>query len=129
MYEVSRPSTFWSFDLTWKIFFCSSLSTFILNILSCVKKGEDVSITNAGIIKFGSYESKPYELRDFPYFIILGVCGGLLGSFFNFINIEVNRIRRIYLDNNWKKVLETLFLTTLTASLIFAAPLITQYSC
>jgi H+/Cl- antiporter ClcA len=56
MYELSHPSTFWSFGLTWKIFFCSSISTFVLNILSCLRNGEDVSITNAGIIKFGSYE-------------------------------------------------------------------------
>ena len=39
IYEISRPSTFWSFELTWKIFFCSSISTFILNILSCLRKG------------------------------------------------------------------------------------------
>jgi H+/Cl- antiporter ClcA len=38
-YEVSRPSTFWSFGLTWKIFFCSSISTFVLNILSCLRQG------------------------------------------------------------------------------------------
>ncbi len=53
VYEMSRPSTFWSFDLMWKIFFCSSISTFILNIMSCISRGEDVSIMNAGLIKFG----------------------------------------------------------------------------
>jgi chloride channel 7 len=52
-YEISRPSTFWSFDLMWKIFFCSSISTFVLNILSCITRGVDVSIMNAGLIKFG----------------------------------------------------------------------------
>ena len=57
MYETSSPSTFWSFELTWKIFFCSSISTFVLIIFSCIKQGEDISITNAGLIKFGSYDS------------------------------------------------------------------------
>lgn len=37
-YEISRPSTFWSFGLTWKIFFCSSVSTFILSILNAYRK-------------------------------------------------------------------------------------------
>jgi chloride channel 7 len=60
MYEVSQPSTFWSFGLTWKIFFCSSISTFVLNVLACLHEGRDLSITNAGMIKFGSYESNPY---------------------------------------------------------------------
>lgn len=39
VYEISRPSTYWHFGLTWKIFFCSSISTFTLNILVCLKKG------------------------------------------------------------------------------------------
>jgi len=33
IYEISRPSSFWSFELMWKVFFCSSISTFVLNIL------------------------------------------------------------------------------------------------
>lgn len=129
IYEVSRPSSFWSFELTWKIFFASSISTFVLNVMSAIKRGETVHITNAGLIKFGSYISAPYELQDFPFFIILGICGGVLGSFFNFINQQVNVLRRIYLNSNWKKVLETLFLTMLTATLISVAPLITRQSC
>lgn len=31
-YEISRPNTFWSFSLTWKVFFASSISTFTLSI-------------------------------------------------------------------------------------------------
>lgn len=31
-YEISKPNTFWSFSLTWKIFFASSISTFVLSI-------------------------------------------------------------------------------------------------
>ena len=52
-YEISRPSTYWSFGLTWKIFFCSSVSTFFLNILHSVRTGDSVLIVNAGLIKFG----------------------------------------------------------------------------
>lgn len=52
-YEICRPSTFWSFGLTWKIFFCSSISSFVLNILSCLRQGKSVVFMNAGLIKFG----------------------------------------------------------------------------
>ena len=31
-YEISRPNTFWSFSLTWKVFFAASISTFTLSI-------------------------------------------------------------------------------------------------
>ena len=33
-YELSRPNTFWSFTLMWKVFFSSCISTFTLNILT-----------------------------------------------------------------------------------------------
>ena len=52
-FEISRSSSFWSFGLTWKVFFCSSISTFVLNILSNIRTGEDIRIVNAGLIKFG----------------------------------------------------------------------------
>ena len=69
-YEISRPSTYWSFGLTWKIFFCSSVSTFFLNILHCLRTVESVLIVNAGLIKFGQYDEYPYKLHDFPFFLI-----------------------------------------------------------
>ncbi len=61
--------------------------------------------------------------------MILGVFGGLLGAFFNFVNREINILRRIYLNKNWKRVLETMFVAALTAFLIFYAPLITSSDC
>lgn len=30
-YEVSKPNSFWTFSLTWRVFFTSSISTFVLN--------------------------------------------------------------------------------------------------
>ena len=30
-YEISKPNTFWSFSLTWKVFFASTISTFSLS--------------------------------------------------------------------------------------------------
>ena len=31
-YEISKPNSFWTFSLTWRVFFTSSISTFTLNI-------------------------------------------------------------------------------------------------
>jgi H+/Cl- antiporter ClcA len=100
-YEISRPSTFWSFGLTWKIFFCCSISTFVLNILSSIRLGKDVLIMNAGLIKFGQYDENPYRLHDFPFFILIGVMGGLLGAAFVTLNQFVMSIRKRYLINKW----------------------------
>ena len=129
VYEISRPDTYWSFALTWKIFFCSSISTFTLNILICIMRGEDLSITNAGLIKFGEYDENPYKLQDFPFFIMLGIFGGLLGSFFIYVNFELNIIRKKLLTAKWMKVLETVALVALTATVLFFTPRILSKSC
>ena len=39
-YETSKPSTFWSFSLTWKVFFASSISTFVLSVLKQLYSGD-----------------------------------------------------------------------------------------
>jgi len=36
-FEMSKPSSFWTFSLTWKVFFASSISTFMLSLLKQVK--------------------------------------------------------------------------------------------
>mmetsp|Transcript_15680 Transcript_15680/g.24040 ORF Transcript_15680/g.24040 Transcript_15680/m.24040 type:complete len:346 (+) Transcript_15680:770-1807(+) len=92
-------------------------------------KGEDISITNAGLIKFGEYDSHPYKLQDFPFFIILGIFGGLLGSFFIYINFELNVIRKRLLKTKALKVFETIALCALTATVLFVVPKILQNSC
>ena len=92
-------------------------------------RGKDLSITNAGLIKFGEYDENPYKLADFPFFVILGIFGGLLGSFFIYVNFELNVIRKKYLVSKNLKVFETIALTALTASVLFFTPRILSKSC
>jgi chloride channel 7 len=128
-YEISRPSTFWSLGLTWKNFFCSSMRSFVLNILSCLRKGEGVSIVNAGMIKFGQYDENPYKLHDFPFFILFGALRGLLGSFFMFVNYTINKYRKQYLNPNWKNVIEAICLVLITSTVIYYAPMLLKTDC
>ena len=128
-YEISRPSTFWSFGLMWKTFFCSSISTFVLNILSSIRLGKDVLIINAGLIKFGQYDENPYRLHDFPFFILLGIMGGLLGALFVYLNSTINRYRKIYLKTKWQKVIEVVVLVAATSTFIYFAPMILRDDC
>jgi chloride channel 6 len=40
-YELSKPNTFWSFSLTWKVFFASTISAFTLSIFKQLYEGKD----------------------------------------------------------------------------------------
>jgi H+/Cl- antiporter ClcA len=35
-YEMTAPAVFWNFELCWKIFFCGSISSFTLNVLTAI---------------------------------------------------------------------------------------------
>lgn len=113
----------------WKVFFCSSISTFLLNILVCINDGETVSITNAGLVKFGEYDENPYNLADLPFFLILGALGGLLGAFFIFVNYSINKFRYKYTKTKIRKIIDTLALVFITCTTIYLAPLILRTNC
>jgi len=55
-YELSKPSTFWTFSMLWRIFFCSSSATFTLSFLSQVHTTgwHNLSVNSAGTLKFGT---------------------------------------------------------------------------
>lgn len=49
-------------------------------------------LSNPGLINFGSFDEElnsGYNIAHFPFFILLGIVGGLLGAFFNFFNNKV----------------------------------------
>ncbi len=122
---MTAPSVFWNFELCWKIFFCGSLSSFTLNVLSALKEGEIENIVDASSIKFGVYITSPYKLQDLPFFLIMGVFGGLLGAMFVHVNYHMGKWRKQYLGaSKWKKILETTFWVALTAIIMFFTPMI-----
>jgi H+/Cl- antiporter ClcA len=54
-YEISKPNTFWSFSLTWKVFFASTISTFFLSVWKQIWDMRfPILVSNSEIIKLGS---------------------------------------------------------------------------
>jgi chloride channel 7 len=85
---------------------------------------------NAGAIKFGSYIDNPYVLQDLPFFLLMGVFGGLLGSMFVHVNYNIGKFRKQYINTSpYKKIAETLFWVFLTATIMYFSPLIIQSDC
>jgi H+/Cl- antiporter ClcA len=84
-YEISKPTTFWTFSMIWRIFFCSSISTYTLSLLSQIQnKGfRDLTLGSEGTLKFGSFSDiNNYTLNKIHAPIFIGIFGGLLGALF-----------------------------------------------
>lgn len=119
---MTVPAIFWNFELCWQIFFSACLATLSLSVFDAWKSHEPVNITNAGAIKFGSFVQNPYTASDLPFFLIMGVFGGILGSFFVSTNYFMGKMRKKYLTSRFKKFLETMFFVGVTATIIYFAP-------
>lgn len=59
-YELSKPTTFWTFSMLWRIFFCCCCSTFTLSVLSQLKHNQmnfgELTVNSAGTLKFGELQ-------------------------------------------------------------------------
>mmetsp|Transcript_6817 Transcript_6817/g.8991 ORF Transcript_6817/g.8991 Transcript_6817/m.8991 type:complete len:410 (-) Transcript_6817:1241-2470(-) len=115
-YEVSKPTTFWSFSMLWRIFFCSGISTFTLSIFTALKTGAPVTLSDSGILKFGKLTQVTSEVTDLPAALIIGAISGCLGALFIFVNTKMGLLRKKLITKPWMKILETCFFSLGTAS-------------
>lgn len=123
VYELSRPNTFWEFKMIWKVFFCCCTSCFTFAIWLGIKKGDFTDWSGASL-KFGHLQDTT-TVNVFilvPAAIVLGIIGGLMGSFFINVNTRINVIRGKYLTTKWIKVVETILMSVFTASIFFMTP-------
>lgn len=84
-YEISKPNTFWTFSMLWRVFFTCAISTLTLAILYSLHNGSVLSLNSAAVLKFGDLSKFDSPLSDIYVCIILGVICGLLGAFFIYV--------------------------------------------
>jgi H+/Cl- antiporter ClcA len=52
-YEISKPNTFWTFGMLWRVFLASTISTFTLSMLTSLSTDSPFSLSDQATIKFG----------------------------------------------------------------------------
>lgn len=129
-YEISKPNTFWTFSMLWRVFFAASISTFMLAILESLVNGAPFSLSASATLKFGKLEANEDNgVLDIPAMIFIGAICGLLGAFFIFVNIKMSIWRKKYITQNYMKLLEASFFVLATTLVFFGACLLRKDSC
>lgn len=123
-YEISKPANFWSFDLLWKTFICTSTTCFLLNFFVTIHHGDPLNIVNGGIIKLGKYEKRDYTFSSLIPFTVIGIICGLLGAGYVYMNTLMGKFRKKYVTDNFRKIIETCAWVFITATITFLAPAI-----
>ena len=101
-YEVSTPNTFWTFNLLWRNFFCSAVSTFSLGILTSLWHGNPVTLADAAILKFGLMpEEHPIPIYELSGAVIIGIVCGVMGAVLIRVQIWLLKLRKLTIKRNW----------------------------
>ncbi|KJE93096.1 voltage gated chloride channel protein, variant [Capsaspora owczarzaki ATCC 30864] len=99
LFSLEEGASFWNQALTWRIFFCSMIASFTLNVLLSGTKGTSWgAMSSPGLVNFGAFASANYNLFELPIFIAMGAVAGLFGALFNALNhrLTVFRFKYIY---------------------------------
>ena len=128
-YEISKPNTFWTFSMIWRVFICSSISTFTLSILTSLQIESPFSLSDQATLKFGKLMEEENTLLDIPAALVIGAVCGVLGSLFIYVNVSLGVYRKKYINTKTKKILETIFFAFLTSTLFFLVTLSRKNEC
>ena len=96
LFALEEGCSFWDVELTWRIFFGSMLCAFTMALLTGASAGQN-SLNAPGMIDFGDFSGEkvvPFTPVEVPWFIFIGVLGGLLGAAFNAANMKITEFRR-----------------------------------
>ena len=118
-YEISKPNTFWTFSMLWRVFFTSAISTFTLGFWQQMMDGGTISLNAAAALKFGTIEILTSPMTDAPIAVFIGIVSGLLGAFFVYTYASLGVFRKKYINTNFLKMSEVLLLSFVTSSLFY----------
>jgi H+/Cl- antiporter ClcA len=121
---MEEVATAWSTPLLWMIMVSSFWSCLIFNIFTALYHGNPNDIGGHNLVVFGHIEYSDYHIWEIIYFCIIGVIGGVLGGFFNWLNEHITSERKKYIwGRNWRRWGEAVAVTLLTATLFYWAPM------
>jgi chloride channel 7 len=128
-YEISKPNTFWTFSMLWRVFFGTAIAVFTLSVLTSLHNKTPLGLSDTAILKFGTLETSTSSMLDLPAAVCIGLVCGLLGTSFIWVNTNLGIYRKKYINTDAKKIFEAIFFAFATASCFFLGVLITKHDC
>lgn len=119
LFSLEEGASFWNQSLTWKIFFCSVMTTFSLNVVMSWCSNTPGQLNNPGLLNFGKFEDFEYSFYELPVYLLIGAAGGLFGALYNALNYRITIFRMKYIKIKYMKVLEATLAAMVTATVGF----------
>ena len=119
-YEISKPNTFWTFSMLWRVFTATSIATFTLSLLQSLYMGSPLQLSDSGAVKFTAINTANMNsMLDIPAAIVLGIVTGLLGALFIYVSISLQMYRKHFITTNFRKIIECLLFAFATSTAFY----------
>ncbi|KAK6759851.1 hypothetical protein RB195_021427 [Necator americanus] len=115
LFSLEEGASFWNQNLTWRMFFSAMISAFTVNSILSWFNGRSGWLSWTGLANFGVFENKNYNIWEIPFFLAIGVIGGLTGALFNHLNAKLTEFRKKYVSNKWQRLMECLLVAAMSA--------------
>ncbi|XP_062078160.1 putative chloride channel-like protein CLC-g isoform X1 [Humulus lupulus] len=125
LFAFEEMASWWRSALLWRAFFATAVVAIVLRALIDVcLSGKCGLFGTGGLIMFDVYSANiSYHLVDVPPVLALGIVGGIIGSFYNFL---LDKVLRLYNFINEKGVVYRILLacaiSVFTSFLLFGLP-------
>ena len=93
-YEISKPNTFWTFTMLWRVFFSTSIAVVTISTLTAFEKATPIGLMDTSILKFGTLDQEASSYWDFPSAIAIGIASGLIGTAFIWVSSKIGIYRK-----------------------------------
>ncbi|XP_012449625.1 putative chloride channel-like protein CLC-g [Gossypium raimondii] len=133
LFALEEMASWWRSALLWRAFFTTAVVAIILRALIDVcLSGKCGLFGKGGLIMFDVYSANvSYHLADVPPVLALGVIGGILGSFYNFLLVKVLKVYNLVNEKGtFYKIFIACTISIFTSCLLFGLPwLVSCQSC
>ncbi|KAF8407165.1 hypothetical protein HHK36_006291 [Tetracentron sinense] len=125
LFALEEMASWWRSALLWRSFFTTAVVAIVLRALVDIcYSGKCGLFGKGGLIMFDvTSENVSYHLTDIPSVLLLGVIGGMLGSFYNFL---LDKVLRVYNLINEKgpgyRILLACSISIFTSCCLFGLP-------
>mmetsp|Transcript_38891 Transcript_38891/g.153798 ORF Transcript_38891/g.153798 Transcript_38891/m.153798 type:complete len:161 (+) Transcript_38891:189-671(+) len=100
--------------MTWATVVGTILACIVGAILEEISHGNlNIDVSEVGFV-FGPLSNSSFYLKDYGFFILIGLCGGLFGALLSLLQKPLTQFRFKYVNRPWRRLLEALLVNILT---------------
>ncbi|CAJ0575608.1 unnamed protein product, partial [Mesorhabditis spiculigera] len=114
LFALEEGASFWNQNLTWRLFFTSMISSFTVSSVLAWWYGKAGWLSWTGLANFGVFENKNYNIFEIPFFLAIGVIGGVSGAAFNALNVRIAKFRIKYVHTKRQRFMEALIVAAMS---------------